>query len=92
MAKIDDKKKKAEWASLVSSRLRKAKGIYGDLPKALPLDKNVPKTKKGRFIRKKVKVKATERHGSFPTKWNTSYEYVFEGEHLKPKLGSSKPR
>ena len=89
MAKKDDKK---ERASTIAYRLRKAKGIYGDMPKALPLDKNVPKTKKGRFIRKKVKVKATERHGSFPTKWNTSYDYVFEGEHLKPKLGSSKPQ
>ena len=86
------KDEKAEKASTIAYRLRTAKGIYGDMPKALPLDKNVPKTKKGRFIRKKVRVKATERHDSFPTKLKTSYEYVFEGEHLKPKLGSSKPR
>ena len=89
MAKIDDKK---ERASTIAYNLRRAKGIYSDMPKSLPLDKNVPKTKQGRFIRKKVKVKATERHGSFPTKLKTSYEYVFEGEHLKPKLGSSKPQ
>ena len=89
MARKDDKK---ERASALAYTYRKRYGIFKDLPKALPLDKNVPKTKKGRFVRKKVKVKATERHGSFPTKLKTSYEYVFEGEHLKPKLGSSKPR
>jgi len=38
MAKKDDKK---ERASTIAYRLRTAKGIYHDLPKALPVDKNL---------------------------------------------------
>ena len=34
-------KEQKERASTISYRLRTAKGIYKDLPKALPLDKNL---------------------------------------------------
>ena len=39
MAKKDDKK--AEKASTLAFRYRTRYGIYGDMPKALPLDKNI---------------------------------------------------
>ena len=36
-----DKKAISDWAQSVTIRLRTKYGIYGDLPKALPLDKNI---------------------------------------------------
>ena len=36
-----DKKAISDWSQTVAIRLRTKYGIYGDLPKALPLDKNI---------------------------------------------------
>jgi len=76
-----------EAASSISYRLRTKYGLYGDMPKAKPLNKNVSKAK-GKWVKDEFE------SGTYTTKKGkkeTVSSWTFVGE-TKRKLGSSKPQ
>ena len=73
-----------EAASSISYRLRTKYGLYGDMPKEKPLNKNISKSAKGRWVKDEFE------SGTYTTKKGKKTRvssWTFVGETLPKRTG-----